>query len=71
MNPETDTEINLGRLTDKVLVDAFLHQLDIRGYNFFVLKGIRSLLNQKKVARCPKCGEEVRSDDDAICGRCL
>ena len=57
---------------EKKVIEEFLLYLDQQGYNFYILKGIRSLLKQeiKKVARCPKCGEEVRSDDDAMCGNC-
>ena len=58
--------------TDKRLIEEFIQELDRRGYNFFILKGIRSLLRQEKkeMAHCPKCGEEVKSDEDSMCGYC-
>lgn len=27
--------------------------------------------HDKKLATCPKCGDPVLSDDDALCGRCI
>jgi len=33
--------------TDKRLIDEFIQELDKRGYNFYILKGIRSLLRQE------------------------
>jgi len=36
------------QLTDKRLIEEFIQELDKRGYNFYILKGIRSLLRQEK-----------------------
>ena len=61
----------MNNLTDQQLVENFIYELDRRGYNFFILKGIRSLLRQENQTRCPKCSDEIKADDDSICGGCI
>lgn len=43
---EADREADLSLMTDETLINNFIHELDIRGFNLHILKAIRTLLNK-------------------------
>ena len=50
---------------DKLIMENTAKQFEV------IESSIKKAFNYKEPARCPKCGDEIASDEDAICGNCI